>query len=249
MRLSSRMLAVLASSAALVAPLTIVTPADAAARPAKVPKGAVSVRVKKIVDGDTIDVVNSRGKTLRVRLLEIDTPERGQCWFHAATARTAALLPVGKLAYVLKDRDPKDRYGRHLFYVWNSGGSFVNRALVRYGYAKAVLYKPNDRYIKVMRADQAKARAARLRIWSGKCETAAGSQSPTKRPAPTPTSTKRATPSPTPTPAPPPSSGTDPRFSTCAEANRNGYGPYYRGKDPEYSWYQDRDGDGIVCER
>ncbi|GIH68119.1 thermonuclease family protein [Sphaerimonospora thailandensis] len=233
MRLSSRALAVLASSAALVTPLTIATPADAAARPAKVPKGAISVKVKKIVDGDTIDVVNSRGKTMRVRLLEIDTPERGQCWFDAATARTAALLPVGKIAYVLKDKDPKDGYGRHLFYVWNSGGSFVNRALVRYGYAKAVLYQPNDKYIKVMRADEAKARSARLRIWSGKCDTSTETNPPTNRPSPTQ----------------PPSSGTDPRFSTCAEANRNGYGPYYRGRDPEYSWYRDRDGDGIVCER
>ncbi|MEU6744382.1 excalibur calcium-binding domain-containing protein [Streptosporangium sandarakinum] len=43
--------------------------------------------------------------------------------------------------------------------------------------------------------------------------------------------------------------GTDPRFGTCAEANRNGYGPYRRGVDPEYAWYQDRDGDGLVCER
>jgi hypothetical protein len=45
------------------------------------------------------------------------------------------------------------------------------------------------------------------------------------------------------------SSGLDPRFSTCAEANAAGYGPYYKGKDPEYYWYEDRDGDGIDCER
>ncbi|WP_329081474.1 MULTISPECIES: excalibur calcium-binding domain-containing protein [unclassified Streptosporangium] len=24
---------------------------------------------------------------------------------------------------------------------------------------------------------------------------------------------------------------------------------YRRGTDPEYAWYQDRDGDGVVCER
>jgi micrococcal nuclease len=27
-----------------------------------------------------------------------------------------------------------------------------------------------------------------------------------------------------------------------------GYGPYYRGKDPEYDWYINRDNDGVVCE-
>jgi micrococcal nuclease len=41
----------------------------------------------------------------------------------------------------------------------------------------------------------------------------------------------------------------DPRFGSCAAANRAGYGPYVRGADPEYQWYQDRDGDGRVCER
>ena len=27
-----------------------------------------------------------------------------------------------------------------------------------------------------------------------------------------------------------------------------GYGPYYRGVDPEYEWYTDADNDGVVCE-
>ena len=44
-------------------------------------------------------------------------------------------------------------------------------------------------------------------------------------------------------------STTDPRFPTCAAANRAGFGPYQRGVDPEYDWYRDRDGDGLVCER
>ncbi|MEU8347373.1 excalibur calcium-binding domain-containing protein [Spirillospora sp. NPDC048832] len=44
------------------------------------------------------------------------------------------------------------------------------------------------------------------------------------------------------------SSGLDPRFRTCAQANAAGYGPYVKGADPEYDWYQDRDQDGIDCE-
>ena len=42
--------------------------------------------------------------------------------------------------------------------------------------------------------------------------------------------------------------GNDPRFDTCAEAIAHGYGPYYRGRDVEYTWYTDADGDGVVCE-
>jgi hypothetical protein len=41
---------------------------------------------------------------------------------------------------------------------------------------------------------------------------------------------------------------TDPQFATCAEAIAAGYGPYFQGDDPEYAWYTDGDGDGVVCE-
>jgi hypothetical protein len=53
----------------------------------------------------------------------------------------------------------------------------------------------------------------------------------------------------TPAPTQVPQAGTHPKFSSCAEAARNGFrGPYVRGINPEYAWYQDRDKDGSVCE-
>lgn len=45
-----------------------------------------------------------------------------------------------------------------------------------------------------------------------------------------------------------PDTVTDPRFRTCGEAIAAGYGPYIKGKDPEYEWYRDQDKDGSVCE-
>ncbi|MEV0633276.1 excalibur calcium-binding domain-containing protein [Nonomuraea wenchangensis] len=36
--------------------------------------------------------------------------------------------------------------------------------------------------------------------------------------------------------------------NTCAEANVHGHGSYRLGVDEEYGWYQNRDGDGVVCE-
>lgn len=46
-----------------------------------------------------------------------------------------------------------------------------------------------------------------------------------------------------------PGGGLDPRYGTCSEAVSHGYGPYRKGVDPEYDWYQDRNHDGVVCER
>jgi hypothetical protein len=40
----------------------------------------------------------------------------------------------------------------------------------------------------------------------------------------------------------------DPRFPSCRAATSAGYGNYRNGINPEYDWYRDADGDGIVCE-
>lgn len=48
-------------------------------------------------------------------------------------------------------------------------------------------------------------------------------------------------------PAPKTQAKTDPRFPYCKDLP-GGYGPYHRGTDPEYDWYRDADGDGVVCE-
>lgn len=40
----------------------------------------------------------------------------------------------------------------------------------------------------------------------------------------------------------------DPQFASCREAKAEGFGPYVAGRDVEYEWYRDGDGDGTVCE-
>ncbi len=40
----------------------------------------------------------------------------------------------------------------------------------------------------------------------------------------------------------------DPRFAGCSPARAAGLGPYERGRDPEYVWYPDADGDGVACD-
>lgn len=65
---------------------------------------------------------------------------------------------------------------------------------------------------------------------------------PQRQPPPPPPPSPSLSPSPTPSEDP-----LDPRFDDCDEANEHGYGPYVRGEDPEYWWYWDRNGDGVVC--
>jgi Excalibur calcium-binding domain len=42
---------------------------------------------------------------------------------------------------------------------------------------------------------------------------------------------------------------TDQRYATCEEVLAAGLGPYKAGRDEEYGWYPDPDGDGWACER
>ncbi|MET9436506.1 thermonuclease family protein [Streptomyces sp. NPDC006551] len=161
---SRRRTAVLASVTALVSlgVLTPVTPAQAA------PPGPIVIRV---IDGDTIEVrgtgrVVPDGTVAHVRLLEVDTPERGACYSRQATARTTELLPPGSTLRTESDVELKDRYDRHLLYVWNESGVFVNESLVRSGHAKAVLFEPNDKHWKTMSEAQTAARQAGAGLWS-----------------------------------------------------------------------------------
>ena len=116
--------------------------------------------VTKIVDGDTLDV-NRDGETIRVRLLNIDTPERGECLYQEATDRLTELAPPGTRVRLEHDEEHQDRYGRELAAVF-ADDIFVNEQLTTEGLARAVTYEPNHAYTTRMEAAQAHARAAHL---------------------------------------------------------------------------------------
>ncbi|GAA3138576.1 hypothetical protein GCM10010466_31900 [Planomonospora alba] len=222
---------------AALATIPVTAPPAAAAPLSGLPRGVRKAVVTRVVDGDTIEVRLGKSKrAVRVRLLGLDTPEHGRCWFDAATDRARRLMPVGGTVHLLRDRDHHDHYGRRLFYVYNHRGVSVARTLIRYGYAKALLYRKNDRYITTMRREEAGARKKRLRIWSGRCDR------PADRVEPQPVEVQ-------PAGFALPGWRPDPRFPTCRAAIAAGFGPYRRGIHPEYDWYRDADRDGIVCER
>jgi len=97
--------------------------------------------VTRVVDGDTVDVRLVGGRSERVRLIGIDSPERRECGYAPATLR-ARTLALGRAVLLRGDRtqDTRDRHDRLLAYVW-TGKRDVGEALVRGGFARVYVYE------------------------------------------------------------------------------------------------------------
>ena len=119
-----------------------------------------------VVDGDTLRL---RDGTY-VRLVQIDSPERGQeCFAEAAARELSRLTPSG--ARIVLEADPVldqvDRYGRLLRYVHTSVN--VNLVLVRRGAATPYFYEGDrGRHAARLLAAAGEARRERRGMW-GAC--------------------------------------------------------------------------------
>lgn len=122
-----------------------------------------TVVVSRIIDGDTIDVERS-GETVRVRLLNIDTPEKGECLFNDATEHLSGLIAPGDRVTLIYDVERQDRYGRELAGVVTADGTFVNEVMVADGFARAVEYEPNTRFTRQMQDAETQAKSAHTGI-------------------------------------------------------------------------------------
>jgi micrococcal nuclease len=128
----------------------------AAAQTASTGRFTLRGTVTYVVDGDTVDVRLTSGRTERIRLIGIDTPERGQC--DAAKATTyARSLAQGRAVVLQGDatQATRDRYGRLLAYVWIGGRDLGYRQLAR-GLAKVYVYdRPFQRLAAYQQAERA----------------------------------------------------------------------------------------------
>ena len=99
------------------------------------PTGAAIVQdkviVTKIVDGDTVVVEGGQ----KVRLLGIDTDERGEPCYAVAKNRLAALI-LNKEVQLEREGDDKDMYDRLLRWIWLDGKN-MNEKMVAEGMAVA----------------------------------------------------------------------------------------------------------------
>jgi micrococcal nuclease len=138
-----------------------ITPAEANAC---IPSGtAERAELDRVIDGDTLDVRLPGGEVKRVRLIGVDTPERGKPFFREATDVHTGLLGAGSLS-LYKDVSETDRFGRLLRYV-RAGEVFVNYELVAGGYAQAVTFPPDVACSETFRQTETAAREAGRGLW------------------------------------------------------------------------------------
>ncbi|NYT19184.1 MAG: thermonuclease family protein [Methanosarcinales archaeon] len=126
-----------------------------------VPERAVTfANVTEVIDGDTF--VISTGE--KVRLIGVDTPERGEPYYGEARQYVVDNLH-GRTVRLEADVSDTDRYGRLLRYVWLDG-SMVNNDLVLSGLAVSKTYEPDSYYQDQLEESESYAREHGLGIWS-----------------------------------------------------------------------------------
>jgi micrococcal nuclease len=136
---------------------------------------ALSGRVVRAVDGDTLEVALDDGATETVRLIGVDTPETVkpdtpvQCFGPQASAFEHRHVE-GRRVRLLTGVEPRDYYGRLLAYVWVHGPGtrerFLEEALLRRGLARTLTFHPNDRFAHRFEGIAQKAAKAGKGLWN-----------------------------------------------------------------------------------
>jgi micrococcal nuclease len=137
------------------------------------PGALLRARVTRVVDGDTVKALVA-GRPDTVRYIGMDTPEEVkpgvpvECFARRAAARNRRLV-AGETVLLRLDRNPRDRYGRLLAYVYRArDGLFVNAALVREGFARQDPFPDNRAHAALFARLDAAARARHIGLW-GRC--------------------------------------------------------------------------------
>jgi micrococcal nuclease len=138
---------------------------------------ATTALVLKVVDGDTIDIVDDVRGRLRIRLLGIDTPETKKpgctvgCWGPEATEFAKSTMLGQRVAMVTDPtQDVHDRYGRTLAYLDKADGWDYSVEAARAGAAHSYIYHnhPAARADEIAAAER-EAKTAGRGLWGRPC--------------------------------------------------------------------------------
>lgn len=121
---------------------------------------AQDVQVVSVVDGDTFDI--STGE--RVRLIGIDTPERGELFYKEAKD-ALIVMTKDKTVRLEKDVSEKDRYGRLLRHVYIDD-EWINKKMIEEGYARLLTISPDVAHVDIFRKAEKSARNHKKGLWA-----------------------------------------------------------------------------------
>ncbi|MBD3410615.1 MAG: nuclease [Ignavibacteriales bacterium] len=117
-----------------------------------------SLRVSRIVDGDTVRGYLDSGNEVRVRLTGIDAPEDDQPYGAESTAALTALVGGGDVEMLVTD---VDRYGRIVALLFRDGVN-LNRKMIASGSAwHYEKYYPSAEFARLER----ESRINRVGLW------------------------------------------------------------------------------------
>ncbi len=124
-------------------------------------------QVGQVIDGDTIKLKDGT----KVRLIGVDAPEKGECFYEQARKGLSSLLD-NQAVKLEKDVSEQDKYGRWLRYVFlplpNHEDLLVNKWLVWQGYARAINIPPDNKWYEEISAAEQEVEQAKRGMW-GKC--------------------------------------------------------------------------------
>jgi len=126
--------------------------------------------IVRVIDGDTVVIE----REMKIRLLGIDSPEKGDCFYNESRDFLKDLLE-GDQVRIEKDISGEDRFERLLRYVYlpsddvKDDDVFVNQLLVKEGYAFKNSVSPDNRYRDLFSSAQEYAKKNSLGLW-GECD-------------------------------------------------------------------------------
>jgi len=122
--------------------------------------------VERVIDGDTVEIEDG----IRVRLIGINSPDEGECYFSEAKEFTKNLLEK-KSVRLDKDISGEDEYGRLLRYVIipsemaGVDNTIANNEIIRNGYALRVQSPPDNRYRDLFATAEEEAKREKRGMW------------------------------------------------------------------------------------
>jgi len=124
-------------------------------------------RAEHVSDGDTADL-RCGAELVRVRLIHVATPNRGETGYDEASRALRALLNGRELwlAFEIPGRPTLDRDGLLLVYLYDQAGQSMNIALVSLGWATYAATDGFDLLAARFQAAESEARAEQRSMWT-----------------------------------------------------------------------------------